>query len=277
MININDARLWILANLGSIAVVNRREKGWESEDPRYKDPAKDRVRDDRQNPDWSRFIKRGRARLLESGSRLESFLARSLQPLLNVSKSPKYVKHVEAWDLINEPEGAIGSGSDVRGRNLGALLAAGIQMIKQTGFTATVGFRTAKPLGLDDGLNQDHIKDIAKDIEELTVAMKPVIGQQWFLPQFHYYPEYRTQTRLPSTRQLRVPSPIALGEFATKLQLPLSGWPEIPNGRDSVTERLSVAAKSGFKWAFPWSATDGIDQSLWNDTIQQQIRGFTRP
>jgi hypothetical protein len=51
------------------------------------------------------FVKQGRSDVVNDGSKRKKFFDRVLEPLLDISK--KYRETIYAWELINEPEGAV--------------------------------------------------------------------------------------------------------------------------------------------------------------------------
>ena len=74
--------------------------------------------------------------------------------------------------------------------------------------------------------------------------------------------------KLPPTTQL------ILGEFATRIDDGAKHSPWGISGSDTVLARLQVAATKGYDWAFPWSATDGIERSPFNAYTQTQYPQF---
>jgi hypothetical protein len=265
----------------------------------YKEPIQASFRDDSKSADWREFIKGGRAPILRSGPEVDSFLKSTLVPLLEISSSPKYRDQVLAWDIINEPEVAIelankktaeggwleNLSDPVGGYPLAYFIRQSARLILAAKMNVTVGFQTAMPLGQDDGFKSKHQSDIVgEQISEIAkLVTTQLFPQMNFLPQCHYYPSdcggKSEQNKLVSKKNFRLKAgnPLILGEFATKINAASgkSPWGSDVPGNDSVTARLQAAKSKGYDWAFPWSATNGLDDySRFDQPTQNQYKAF---
>ena len=264
----------------------------------YQDPVQALFRNDSRSVDWHKFVKGGRAPILRKRDQVDGFLKSTLKPLLDVSESETdFKQQILAWDIMNEPEVAINmflndsnwkaNASDpVLGYPLAYFIQASAAMILGYDMKATVGFQTAMPLGQDDGFQSSlQVKDASGNTTynslgaEVTEIQKVVttllLPNPNFLPQCHYYPKDSAgnsgQTKLlsKSAFKLGIGSTLVLGEFATRINSsgPSPWGSDIP-GTDSVVARLQAANSKGYDWAFPWSATSGIDGRSYFDPQQ---------
>ncbi len=254
-------------------------------DDYYKDPVQKFFRDDSKSVDWRQFIKNGRGPILRQQAKLDpapidSFLSTTLKPLLDTARSDAdYANQILAWDLINEPEMALYRSTKafasvtpdpISADGLAYFIQAGLKMIIQAGFRATVGFQTAMPLGQNDGFRAKHnpqsdelgaaVDKIASKVTQLNLLKNPKFMLQW-----HYYPtsdEDQTEQTTLLKRDVFGSGPgtkTAIGEFATATNPHASSspWGADIAGPDTIPARLKAVADKGYDWAFPWSATDG--------------------
>ena len=233
-----------------------------------------------QRVDPATYVKGGRSSVLQDASTIKKFLDSALQPLLAISARAEFKDLILAWDAINEPEmvlqfpGEDASARPVALTQMSGFLVEACKRIGDAGLRSTIGFQTARPLGLDDGSNTgkgraDALAKLAKAIEPIYKSKtKPSLGQ------FHFYPENRDQTKLanPPRRPPGAATSYAIGEFATRLE---SKWPGMA-GADGIDVRLGLLKDAGYDFAFLWSGLNGGDHSSWTASEWEAVKRFTR-
>jgi hypothetical protein len=238
-----------------------------------------RYRDDKRPVDLSQFIKGGRAGALGKAN-LTGFLDKALEPLLDVAK--RYKDVILAWDIINEPEMVLQylkvknppADRTVPLDQMTTFLIEAAKRVCKAGVPPTIGFQTARPLGLDDGSADSdpagRLETLAKLAENLARTYKTSAPP--FIGQFHYYPERCDQKRLPDPTTMQWPRACAVGEFSTQIGCP---WPETM-ARDGIQQRLEAIKTKKYDYAFLWSAQNGLAFSSWKEKEWAAVKSFRR-
>ena len=195
------------------------------------------------------IVKGGRGEALTDPAKREAFLARVLDPLLDVSY--EYREQIVAWELINEPEWVIrppwfrcwqwSRKRTISREQMRAFLGAGLRRINDYRggvFRSTVGFAFPGSVG-----------------EWRSVGAT--------LDQFHYYPLFRE--RLPVDLEATI-----VGEVATAAGF--RPWPELTE--QSIPSRLRLLASRGCPAVYLWSAGDSSDATHWTAIEQGQVREY---
>jgi hypothetical protein len=187
------------------------------------------------------FVKGGRADVLRDAGVTARFVEHVLAPLLSVSR--RHADAIYAWELINEPEWIVkrpllprrlDRRARVEPAAMRRFLRTGLSVIADHGFTATVGFASARALRRWDS------------------PRRPLgLG----LNQIHYYPS-SLLSRLPRAH-FSNGLPCLLGELASHPAAPRP-WPDLPASRQDLAARLALARARGYTAALAWSyrATD---------------------
>lgn len=255
----------------------------------YKNPVQTPYQDDSQSIDWHRFIKGGRAPILQKKDQIRRFLAAALQPLLDVARSKvEYKNQILAWDLINEPECAIGNWVNgkkqawdpVQGSMMLYFIGAGVKMILGAGFPATVGFQTAMPLGQDDGYQSKYGKSLTGlEVAKLQPLVMALLALPDFYPQCHFYPGLSGQSKIVQASNFGASTgaKTILGEFATAIDpMVASPWGAVITPPDSILQRISLVEDAGYDWALGWSATLCDENSRFRPSEQAEYKQFTQ-
>ncbi len=122
---------------------------------------------------------------------MDAFLNSALLPLLNVAASQAdFKRQILAWDMLSEPEVAIENAQkstkyggwlenlsdSVSGIPIAYFIQQSVKWIFNSQMSATVGFQTAMPLGLDDGFKSQHLSDIVgNQISEITKVVTQLL------------------------------------------------------------------------------------------------------
>ncbi len=176
------------------------------------------------------YVKGGRGDVIADPRATQRFLDNVLSPLIGASR--RNAQAVYAWELINEPEWIMrripfAPSFRMPVATLCRFMQAGLSVIRDHGFAATIGFARAKTL---------------RALQGRLPAMS--------LDQVHYYPR-GPFARLAAARSANGRSSV-LGEFATRSDL-LGPWPELPASRQDIAARLAHAQRQGFEAALLWS------------------------
>ncbi|MBL8153330.1 MAG: hypothetical protein JNM70_04025 [Anaerolineae bacterium] len=171
----------------------------------------------------------GRSKLITDAEVRQSFLDNALKPLLD-----KYGQNrqIIAWDVINEPEGAMKLAG-------GAWAAEAVQ----------------------PGVMKTFVTEIVSTIH--SMAFQPVTlgsaSRKWLIEwtdvgldfyQFHYYEHMETDTPFDSpAADLGLDKPVILGEFPTK------------DNRRTMSEYLEMTWTNGYAGALAWSYRADDDKS----------------
>jgi hypothetical protein len=202
------------------------------------------------------IVKGGRGSILTDTVKLEAFLSRVLDPLLDLSYD--YREQIVAWELINEPEWVIRSPRyqfwrwsrqrTITKDRMRAFLEVGLWRINQYRggvFRSTVGFAFSRSL-----------------VEWRSIGAT--------LDQFHYYPA--SQEILPSGLESAL-----VGEVATAAGY--RPWPELKE--QSIANRLALLESRGCSATYLWSAGDTSEATSWTafemGQVRQYLRERTRP
>jgi hypothetical protein len=207
------------------------------------------------------FVKGGRADVLCDAGVTARFVEHVLEPLLSLSR--RHADAIYAWELINEPEWIVKSPllpqwleprARVEPAAMRRFLRAGLGVIADHGFTATVGFASARALRRWD------------------TPRRPLgLG----LNQIHYYPS-SLLSRLPRA-DFSNGRPCLLGELASHPGAPRP-WPDLPVSRQDLAARLALARARGYAAALVWSyrATDRATDPE-REKIESGIARFVGP
>jgi hypothetical protein len=200
--------------------------------------------------------------------------------LLQVASRSDYKDSNLACDILNEPEMVLQFPNDTEpGRpipldQMANFLRSACAMVVDAGFQPTIGFQTARSLGLDDGstgYGNARLETLAK----LATALAPAFTsrKKSFVAQFHYYPEHCDQKTLPERpRDRKGPSLYAVGEFSTEIHC---RWKEVTGPTDNVKDRLNAIKAKGYDYAFLWSAQNGLAYSSWKRDEWSAVKRFT--
>jgi hypothetical protein len=190
------------------------------------------------------YFKGGRSDIFNDPAISRQFVQGVLDPLLEISRA--YRENVFAWEVINEPEwivrrrrlgrtwGGLPEHAKVSAASMAEFFRVALARIASEGFSSTIGFTCARMLSA------------------WTREIGPLIGDlDGFLPQHHYYPG-------PQDYLEALEGSTILGEFSTRQQEGddnphARSWPELPPGRQSLSDRLTLAAERGYSLALPWS------------------------
>jgi hypothetical protein len=142
---------------------------------------------------------------------------------------------VHAWELVNEPELALGG--PITQTAMVRFIEAGARLIRTAGFDCTVGFQHATT----------------------QASWWPTPLGDITLPQFHYYGD---AGGLPANDPAH---PRILGEIATRDAGPATGagagadpWPA-PTPANTLEERLRVTVRQHYSLVFLWSMRAHLD------------------
>jgi len=171
----------------------------------------------------------GRSELITHAGKRKAFLEKALKPLLQ-----KYGNHknIIAWDVINEPEGAM----DIPG-----------------------GRWVEEPVSAE--AMQSFVKDAVRHIHK-DATQHATLGsasRRWLdywrgcnldFYQYHYYDKMESEWSLEyPCAQLRLDKPCIVGEFPTK------------NSRISLQKHLDIIHEQGYGGALAWSYRAEDDES----------------
>jgi DNA-directed RNA polymerase subunit RPC12/RpoP len=219
-----------------------------------------------ENDGKTKIVKCGRSEVVTDANRRGEFFEQTLKPLLEISNRHK--EAIYAWELINEPEGAVkGSGEGDANKNavikkneMVDFIEEGIEIInsKQYGFKSTVGFRRSKTITEWKG---------SKEFLGVT------------LHQFHFYPYPPLEPRTLLEHTFSKDHPRFIGEFGTSKErlmqfsiyfsvkqleelLEMDRWDEITD--QSVDKRLELIQKKKYQVAFPWAMLSLDEYTDWS-------------
>jgi hypothetical protein len=216
--------------------------------------------------DWTRFIKGGKADVLDP-VKTKQFLDNVLEPLLEVSK--KYRDTIAAWEICSEPDYAVAAcpffirlakeaWSNITDDLMAPFLMAGIDHIYRAGFLATIGFQKADQLQkyMSTGAAGAYLSELEK--------------RGAFIRQFHFYPELGSDKLAPVPKGMRC----ILGEFASRYDTATnksfpSIWPP------DVGIRLADIEAMGFEAAYVWSSQPD-EQSDFGPATTAAIANFVK-
>jgi hypothetical protein len=234
---------------------------------------------------------RGRSRLVfgkphaDYKAQIEAFLACTLDPLLEVSRSQ--ARAIHAWETINEPDWVTHGGplnlsvdKTVQDYQMDALLFSATRRIERAGFVATTGFKVARPSWLQPYL-WDYLRELAES------------GR--YVHQLHHYPTLLSERTLPLARQSPI-LPVLVAEFPTSDAWSLQNAPWADRGlsehlpRLYLERRLELIRDSGYAGALLWATEPAWLQerrvksggpytmdsrTLWSERQRAQVRNFS--